>query len=62
MLWWVIYGLVEEECGCIVEVFGECFDEFMWFKVEGVLDCVELLVVVLMDDCECYVFGCWILL
>lgn len=34
----------------------------MWLKVEGVCECGELLVVVFVDGCECYVFGCCMLL
>ncbi|MBW6085767.1 5,6-dimethylbenzimidazole synthase, partial [Pseudomonas aeruginosa] len=52
-----IHGLVEEERGRTAEALGERSDEFMRLKVEGVLDCAELLVAALMDDRERHVFG-----
>ena len=52
-----IHGLVEDERGRTAEALGERSDEFMRLKVEGVLDCAELLVAALMDDRERHVFG-----
>jgi cob(II)yrinic acid a,c-diamide reductase (EC 1.16.8.1) len=39
------------------EALGERHDEFMRLKVEGILDCGELLVAALTDGRERYVFG-----
>jgi len=52
-----IHGLVEEERVRTAEALGERSDEFMRLKVEGVLDCAELLVAALMDGREAHVFG-----
>jgi len=52
-----IHGLVEEERVCTAEALNERKDEFMKLKVEGVLDCGELLVTALMPKRENYVFG-----
>ncbi len=52
-----IHGLVEAERVRTAEALGERSDEFMRLKVEGVLDCAELLVVALGDDRERHVFG-----
>ena len=52
-----IHRLVEAERVLTAEALGERSDEFMRLKVEGVLDCAELLVVALGDDRERHVFG-----
>lgn len=52
-----IHGLVEEERVRTAEALGERSDEFMRLKVEGVLDCAEVLVAALMDGREAHVFG-----
>ncbi|MFS2123622.1 5,6-dimethylbenzimidazole synthase [Pseudomonas sp. Pseusp97] len=52
-----IHGLVEEERVRTAEALGERSDEFMRLKVEGVLDCAEVLVAALMDGRETHVFG-----
>lgn len=52
-----IHRLVEEERVCTAEALGERSDEFMKLKVEGVLDCAEVLVAALMDGREAHVFG-----
>ncbi|KQX75557.1 MULTISPECIES: 5,6-dimethylbenzimidazole synthase [Aeromicrobium] len=52
-----IHGLVEVERERTAEALGERSDEFMRLKVEGVLECAELLVVALGDDRERHVFG-----
>lgn len=52
-----IYRLVEEERVRTAQALGERSDEFMRLKVEGVLDCAELLVAALMDGREAHVFG-----
>ncbi|MDF3867360.1 5,6-dimethylbenzimidazole synthase [Pseudomonas denitrificans (nom. rej.)] len=53
-----IHGLVEEERMRTAEALGERSDEFMRLKVEGVLDCAEVLVAALMEGREAHVFGC----
>jgi 5,6-dimethylbenzimidazole synthase len=52
-----IHGLVEAERVRTADALGERSDEFMRLKVDGVLDCAELLVVALGDDRERHVFG-----
>lgn len=52
-----IHALVEQERRATATALGEREDEFMKLKVEGVLDCGELLVVALMDRREQHIFG-----
>ena len=52
-----IHALVEEERVRTAEALGERSDAFMRLKVEGVLDCAEVLVAALMDGREAHVFG-----
>lgn len=52
-----IHRLVEQERVRTAEALGERSDEFMQLKVEGVLDCAELLVAALMDGRDAHVFG-----
>ncbi len=52
-----IHALVEEERARTAEALGERGDEFMRLKVEGILECGELLVAALMDGRERHVFG-----
>lgn len=52
-----IHGLVEAERVRTAEALGERSDAFMRLKVEGILDCAELLVAGLMDGREAHVFG-----
>jgi 5,6-dimethylbenzimidazole synthase len=52
-----VHALVEAERRRTAEAMGERSDEFMRLKVEGVLECAELLVVALGDDRERHVFG-----
>ncbi|QJP08207.1 5,6-dimethylbenzimidazole synthase [Pseudomonas multiresinivorans] len=52
-----IHGLVEDERVRTAEALGERSDEFMKLKVEGVLDCAEVLVAALMDGREAHIFG-----
>jgi len=49
--------LVEEERIATAKAMGERDDEFMKLKVEGILDCAEVLVVSLMEDRDKHVFG-----
>lgn len=52
-----IHALVEQERACTAQALGERSDEFMRLKVEGILECGELLVAALMDRREQHVFG-----
>lgn len=52
-----LHALVEEERVQTARALGEREDEFMKLKVEGVLDCGEVLVAALMDGRERHVFG-----
>jgi len=52
-----IHALVDAERRATAEALGERSDEFMQHKVEGILDCGELLVAALMDQRERHVFG-----
>lgn len=52
-----IHALVRQECLDTANVLAERRDEFLRLKVEGILDCGELLVVALPDQRERYIFG-----
>ncbi|PPD31155.1 MAG: 5,6-dimethylbenzimidazole synthase [Methylomonas sp.] len=52
-----IHALVEAERQLTAVALQERQDEFMRLKVEGILDCGELLVVALPDQREQHVFG-----
>lgn len=52
-----IYQLVEIERQLTAQALGERKDEFMKLKVEGVLECAELLVVSLPNNREQHIFG-----
>jgi len=52
-----IHALVESERINTATALGVRCDEFMKLKVEGVLECGELLVAALMDRREQYIFG-----
>jgi 5,6-dimethylbenzimidazole synthase len=52
-----LHDAVERERRLTAEAMGERHDEFMRLKVEGMLDCGELLVMALMDGRERHVFG-----
>lgn len=52
-----IHAHVEEERVLTAQALGQRADEFMRLKVEGILDCAEVLVVGLMDGREPYIFG-----
>jgi len=49
--------LVEEERIATAQAMDEREDEFMKLKVEGILDCAEVLVVSLMEDRAKHIFG-----
>lgn len=52
-----IHQLVEEERLRTAQALNERADDFMALKVQGVLECAELLVVALADGREQHVFG-----
>ena len=52
-----MHQLVEEERVATANAMGEREDEFMKLKVEGLLDCAEVLVVSLMADRDKHIFG-----
>jgi 5,6-dimethylbenzimidazole synthase len=52
-----IHALVDEERVQTAHALGERAQEFLALKVEGILDCAELLVVALSDGRDSYVFG-----
>lgn len=52
-----IHALVDEERHHTASALGPRGAEFLALKVEGILDCAELLVVALGDDRERHVFG-----
>jgi 5,6-dimethylbenzimidazole synthase len=52
-----IHALIEEERQRTAVALGERQDEFMRLKVQGVLECGELLVAALCEARERYVFG-----
>lgn len=52
-----IHSLVEEERIATASALGEREDKFMKLKVEGILDCAEVLVVSLMGDRDKHIFG-----
>ncbi len=52
-----IHALVDAERRRTAEALGEREDEFLALKVEGILDCAELLVVALGEDRKAHVFG-----
>jgi 5,6-dimethylbenzimidazole synthase len=52
-----VYGLVESERVKTAQALAERESEFMRLKVEGILECGELLVAALADGREAHVFG-----
>lgn len=52
-----IHGLVEQERKLTAEALNERSDEFMKLKVEGILECGELLIAALCDQREGHIFG-----
>lgn len=52
-----IHAIVELERQQTAKALGKREDEFMKLKVEGVLDCAELLIVALPDKREKHIFG-----
>jgi 5,6-dimethylbenzimidazole synthase len=52
-----IHALVEKERIQTAKALGKREDEFMTLKVEGILECAELLVVALPDNRDKHIFG-----
>jgi 5,6-dimethylbenzimidazole synthase len=52
-----IHTLVEEERAITAKAMGDRQEEFLQLKVEGILDCGELLVAALMERREQHIFG-----
>lgn len=52
-----IHGLVDDERARTAEALGARGEEFLALKVEGILECAELLVVALGDGRQHHVFG-----
>lgn len=52
-----IHALVDDERLLTAEALGAREEEFLALKVEGILDCAELLVVALCDRRGSYIFG-----
>lgn len=52
-----IHQLVEQERKLTASALAEREDEFMKLKVEGIIDCAELMVVALPDKREQHIFG-----
>jgi 5,6-dimethylbenzimidazole synthase len=52
-----LHGVVEAERLATAEALDQRGDEFMRLKVEGMLDCAEVLVVGLMENRERHIFG-----
>jgi 5,6-dimethylbenzimidazole synthase len=52
-----MHALVDAERKCTATALGEREGEFMRLKVEGILDCGEVLVAALMDGRERHIFG-----
>lgn len=52
-----IYNIVSEEVELTASAMDERKDEFLKLKVEGVMQCSELLVAALPDDREKHIFG-----
>lgn len=52
-----IHALVSEERPRTAQALGPRADEFLKLKVEGILECAELLVVALSDKRDVHVFG-----
>ncbi len=52
-----IHAIVDDERLRTAQALGPRSDEFLALKVEGILDCAELLVVALGDGRQAHVFG-----
>ena len=52
-----LHDHVEHERALTADAMGERRDEFMRLKVQGILDCAEVIVAALADDRDRHVFG-----
>jgi 5,6-dimethylbenzimidazole synthase len=52
-----IHALVDQERQITAQALGERGEDFLKLKVEGILDCAEVLVVALRDGRERHIFG-----
>ncbi|OSC36502.1 5,6-dimethylbenzimidazole synthase [Mycobacterium decipiens] len=52
-----IHALVKQERALTAGALGERAEEFLALKVEGILECAELLVVALCDGRDAHIFG-----
>ncbi|KZS82170.1 5,6-dimethylbenzimidazole synthase [Mycobacterium persicum] len=52
-----IHTLVDDERARTAHALGERAEEFLALKVEGILECAELLVVALCDNRDVHIFG-----
>ncbi|WP_094361630.1 5,6-dimethylbenzimidazole synthase [Mycobacterium marinum] len=52
-----IHTLVDEERALTAGALGERAEEFLALKVEGILECAELMVVALRDGRDAHIFG-----
>jgi 5,6-dimethylbenzimidazole synthase len=52
-----IHALIDTERQSTAEALGERGEEFLKLKVEGILDCAEVLVVTLRDGRDGHIFG-----
>lgn len=53
-----IHALIDVERQTTAEALGERGEAFLTLKVEGILDCADVLVVALRDGRESHIFGC----
>src|SRR3954452_1590579 len=51
-----IHAIVDEERALTAQALGPRDDEFLALKVEGILECAELLVVALCDNRDAHIF------
>jgi 5,6-dimethylbenzimidazole synthase len=52
-----VHALVDEERALTAQALGQRAAEFLRLKVEGILECAELLVIALCDKRDAHVFG-----
>jgi 5,6-dimethylbenzimidazole synthase len=52
-----IHELIDEERARTAQALGHRAEEFLQLKVEGILECAELLVVALSDQRDAHIFG-----
>jgi 5,6-dimethylbenzimidazole synthase len=52
-----IHALIDEERALTAQALGQRAEEFLQLKVEGILECAELLVVALCDQRDAHIFG-----